>query len=434
MAAGTLLAVASVAGCSSDSKSNGPDLSAEAGPLSIITATPPTQTDSADATSNNNSNSSPSDSNANTPTSLNVFGEFPGVPHAQNGGPVGRGGFQQHTFLDEGADDDVAVDPTGKWMCYTSTRNSEHPNLCLQRVDGLSVIQLTDDAADYAYPSFSPDGKQVTFCSTRTGNWQIYTMDVDGRNVVQVTSDSMQNVHPSFSSDGGHLVYSSIGSRSGQWELWTADLTTGEKKMIGFGLFPSWSPDKSVNRIVYQRARQRGSRWFSLWTLDMVNGEARRVTEVAVCSNAAIVAPVWSSDGKRIAFATIAQPQNSPHGKLPGQQDIWTINADGSNRHRITDGVGCNFSPYWSADNRIYFISDRNGQECIWSSEPDEPSLIQQDLAVASPPQVPAAAAISAPAPQPAVQASVPADVTTDTVNALPTTRANEPESLGVAK
>jgi TolB protein len=307
--------------------------------------------------------------------SLNVFGEFDGVErtlaHA-----YGEAGFQQHTFLDEGYDSDVNVDPTGKWLVFASTRDSGHPNLYLQRVDGNSVIQLTNDEADYAYPAFSPDGKQIAFCSTRGGNWDIYVMDADGKNIVQVTTGPMQHVHPSFSPDSSKLVYSCLGSKSGQWELWTVDLTTGEKRMIGFGLFPSWSPSKDVDRIAFQRARERGSRWFSLWTLDLVDGEARQNTEVAVSSNAAIVAPSWSPDGKKLAFATIVQPTADADGHTGGQQDIWTVDADGSNRHRVTDGIGTNLSPCWSSDNRIYFISDRCGAECVWSVKYDGESTV----------------------------------------------------------
>jgi TolB protein len=196
-------------------------------------------------------------------------------------------------------------------------------------------------------------------------------MDTDGKNVTQVTSGPMQHVHPTFSPDSTKLAYSAMGGKSGQWELWTVDLTTGEKRMIGFGLFPAWSPQKGVDRIAFQRARERGGRWFSLWTLDLVNGEARHITEVAVSSNAAIVAPSWSSDGTRLAFATIAEPSHNSNLKAVGQQDIWVINADGSNRRRLTDGVAMNLSPWWAADNRIYFISDRSGCECIWSVKSD---------------------------------------------------------------
>jgi len=193
-------------------------------------------------------------------------------------------------------------------------------------------------------------------------------MDRDGKNAVQVTNGRMQDLHPSWSPDGSRLAYSSIGSRSDQWEMWVVDLRTMEKRMIGYGLFPSWSPDRSVDRIAFQRARQRGSRWFSLWTLDLEKDEARRVTEVAVSTNAAIVKPSWSPDGRQLAFGTIVEPAEMEEGRPTGQQDIWVIDADGTGRRRITDGYGTNLMPYWAADGRIYFISDRGGTECVWST------------------------------------------------------------------
>ncbi|HEX5242086.1 MAG TPA: hypothetical protein VFW23_02405 [Tepidisphaeraceae bacterium] len=303
------------------------------------------------------------------PQNVNIFGEVNGA-HRQAATPISEVGFQQHTFTDEGYDSDITVDPTGKWIAFSSTRHSEHPSIYLQRVNGTTVTQLTSDSDD-DYPAFSPDGKQIAFSSTRAGLWQIYTMDVDGRNVVQVTSGTSQCIHPSFSPDGSRLVFSSLGSRSGQWELWTVNLQTGERRMIGYGLFPVWSPDRNVDRIAFQRARQRGSRWFSVWTLDLIDGEARRLTEIAVSSNAAIISPTWSPDGKRLAFTTVLSPTHASGANLHGQTDIWTIDADGINRQRLTDGRGTNLTPCWGSDNRIFFISDRGGAECVWSVRAD---------------------------------------------------------------
>jgi TolB protein len=303
------------------------------------------------------------------PPQVNIFGELDGVARGPVK-PIGDEGFQQHTFADEGYDSDPSIDPTGKLLVFASTRHSQHAGIYLQRVDGTAVTKLTADDADNAYPTFSPDGKSIAFCSTRSGVWNIYVMDTDGRNVVTITSGSAQCVHPSFSPDGTRLVFSEMGSRSNQWELWTVNLTSGERRQIGYGVFPNWSPSKDADRIAFQRARQRGSRWFSLWTLDLIDGEARRVTEVAVSSNAAIVSPAWSPDGKRLVFATIIDPTRNA-GRRKGEQDIWTINADGSDRRRLTDGNGVNLSPVWGVDNRVYFVSDRSGTESIWSVRPE---------------------------------------------------------------
>ncbi|HSU69203.1 MAG TPA: hypothetical protein VLJ39_20125, partial [Tepidisphaeraceae bacterium] len=233
--------------------------------------------------------------------------------------------------------------------------------------DGTAVIQLTSENVDDAAPSFSPDGKRIAFASTRAGNWQIFVMDISGKNVTQVTTGPLQAIHPSWSPDGTRLVYCCLGSRSQQWELWVTNLETHENRMVGYGLFPSWSPQKDMDRIAYQKPRQRGSRWFSLWTLDLVNGEATHPTEVVTSTNAAILSPTWSADGSRLAFATVMSPTQQIAPKSKGRTDIWVVNADGTERQRLTDGTGTNLMPFWSGE-RVFFISDRGGAECVWSA------------------------------------------------------------------
>jgi TolB protein len=198
-------------------------------------------------------------------------------------------------------------------------------------------------------------------------------MDADGRSVTQLTDGATNDMHPSFSPGGSKLVYSSLPANSGsgvgeQWELWTIDLVSRERRMIGYGLFPAWSPAKDRELIAFQKTRARGSRWFSLWTVRLEKGEASAPMEIAVSTNAALVCPSWSPDGSKLAFASIVEPAQMRSGKPQGQQDIWVMEAaDGNNRRRLTDGTATNLTPCWAVDNRVYFVSDRSGHECIWS-------------------------------------------------------------------
>jgi TolB protein len=196
---------------------------------------------------------------------------------------------------------------------------------------------------------------------------------------MQITNSPLPELHPSWSPDGRRLVYCRLNTQDGRGELWIADLERpGVKRLIGEGLFPSWSP--RGDKIAYQRARQRGSRWFSIWTLTLQNDEPSLPTEVAHSPDAALIAPTWSPDGAQIAFASIAPGDDQ--GPLPGQPritgqgraDIGIIDADGRGMVRLTNGRGDNFSPCWAADGRIYFTARLARSETIWSIRPFTPS------------------------------------------------------------
>ena len=294
------------------------------------------------------------------------------------------------TFSFSGSDFDAAVDPSGAMLVYASTQHAASSDLYLKHVNGTAVTQLTNDPANDAMPVFSPDGRRIAFASDRSGNWDIYMIDSNGGPAVQLTNDAGHDLHPSFSPDGSMLVYSSLSARSGQWEMVVIELNApAAKRYVGQGLFPTWSP--TGDKIAYQRAQQRGTNWFSIWVIELVNGEGVRPTQVAVAADTASIMPCWSPDGNWLAYCTVDNPESGGFDNPP-QADIWITNAKGTGRANLTRSRFANLQPAWSSDGTIYFRSNRtpNNVENIWSTRPDrvirtiEPIKQEQTAAVST--------------------------------------------------
>ena len=63
-----------------------------------------------------------------------------------------------------------------------------------------------------------------------------------------------------------------------------------------------------------------------------------------------ISGPVWSPDGRTIAFESLRD----------GNGEIYVVNADGSGQRRLTRNPAHDFAPAWSPDGRrIAFVRDR---------------------------------------------------------------------------
>ncbi|MEM6750533.1 MAG: DPP IV N-terminal domain-containing protein [Planctomycetota bacterium] len=283
----------------------------------------------------------------------------------------GGANLDRITFTAEGADFDVDVDPSGRKLVFASTRHRSTSDLYLQTVGGTAVTQLTSSPGNDVMPQFSPDGKHVVFASDRSGNWDLYLVPLAGGKPVQLTRDTTDELHPSFSPDGKQIVYCTYGNNTGQWQLVVIDLDRPDAaRYIGPGMFPEWSP--TDDRIVFQRSRERGTRWFSIWTVELEDGEATRPTEVAASPNAALITPSWSPDGQMIVFSTVTDPAGV-EDSAPRAADVWVMAADGGQRFRVTEGVFANLAPAWSPDMRLYFVSDRarDGAENVWSVRPE---------------------------------------------------------------
>ncbi|MCC5829783.1 MAG: TolB family protein [Phycisphaeraceae bacterium] len=306
---------------------------------------------------------------ATTSRPVDIFGAVQGAGPGAAASTSGGETIRQVTFTTEGSDFDPDIDPSGQWVAFASTRHHENANIYLQRIGGTTVRQLTHSRGNDAMPRFSPDGRSVAFSSDRSGSWNLWLTTLDGGHARQLTHGPTQDIHPSFSPDGRRIVYSSWGARSGQWELWVIDVDNpANRQHIGYGLFPKWSPVD--NRIVFQKPRQRGREWFSIWVIELEEGEARRPTELVAGDNAAAITPTWSPDGQHLVFTTVVNPPE--HRGNPTSADIWVMDVDGRRRVNLTQNQFANLQPVWASDGTIYFVSNRGEgtEETIWSIRP----------------------------------------------------------------
>jgi TolB protein len=219
-------------------------------------------------------------------------------------------------------------------------------------------------------PALAPDGSRVAFASNRNGNWDIYVMPIGGGAPTQLTADSDEEVQPTWAPDGRRIAFSRKNGRTNTWEIWIVDTQNpGLRAYVCEGFLPRWSPEEKKDVLLFQRARQRGSRLYGVWTIELVKGEGLSPTEIVSARNAAVLQPSWSPDGSKIVFTSVVNPSGDT--EWPEQSDIWIINADGTGRIGLTKGRFRNMQPTWGADGRIYFVSNRGGIENIWSIAAD---------------------------------------------------------------
>ena len=103
----------------------------------------------------------------------------------------------------------------GQWIAYTRGHtdvplriDKMEADVWKIRADGSEARNLTPDSPGFdGYPSFSGDGKQVVFVSSRDGSLDLYLMNADGSNVRRLTDDHAIDLFPTFSPTANQIAF-----------------------------------------------------------------------------------------------------------------------------------------------------------------------------------------------------------------------------------
>ena len=214
-----------------------------------------------------------------------------------------------------------------------------------ERGETVDIPQITWSEG---WPSWSPDGTRLAFVGTQPRNdsdgyvSEIYTMRPDGSDVRQLTDDGgLKKSDPAWSPDGARIAF--VGTLSqARWNIYATNADGS-----AFWRLTDYNPEGNYG--AGPAAVNAASIGVPLVGQAATDGELYATSPVVE----GFVAPAWSPDGTRLAFATI-----SISGRDRGE--IFVLNTDGSGLRRLTRDNNAN-NPAWSPDGAHIAFNSVNG-------------------------------------------------------------------------
>jgi len=186
-------------------------------------------------------------------------------------------------------------------------------------------------------PAMSPDGRVIVFSSPRTGNGDICQINADGSAPIRLTNVPAFETDPIFSPDGSSIAYAR--EAGGARHIWLMDRDGTNQRQLTSGRVLddvwSFSPDGTELQILRSPFSTGLGRAGGFATVNLRTKDVRKLDAMLE----------YSSDGKRVAWYAINEGMK--------RNEVWIMNADGSERHFLAVGL----SPRFSADAQTVLYS-----------------------------------------------------------------------------
>jgi len=238
--------------------------------------------------------------------------------------------------------------PDGKWLAFGGPLEVNYNRLTLLSLDDLKVKSLTfPEQGDYdCEPAFSPDGRRIAFERGSIGGLgrDLFVMPTTGGELRRLTFENALGGVPTWTQDGKEIVFPS--SRGGLLNLWRIPANGGLPQPVA-GIGPvAFAPSipRQGNLLAYVHPSVNSGIW-QIRLSDETHplGPATRLITSRGHVN---WRPSFSPDGKKVVFES---------DRL-GYSDIWSCNSDGSNCAQLTSLHGTAGTARWSPDgNHVVF-------------------------------------------------------------------------------
>jgi len=247
--------------------------------------------------------------------------------------------------------------PDGNWIAFQQGDGVRNDVFVISQAGG-ELRKLTAERAMIRGLAWLPDSSGVVYASSRGSTvpylppLALWEVKLEGGAARQITTADSWYEQPDI--DGSGLVATSRVRIS--FDIWrfpfgenAADNVQRAEQVTrqtGHVLTPSEAP--AGNELVF--LSDSGGHG-NLWVLSAANGDLRQVT-FEHDPGVAMGAPIWSPDGRSIAFV-------SSKGRTGFEFGVWLVNPDGTNLRNVAPrGLGMS----WAPDGRwIYFAESSTG-------------------------------------------------------------------------
>ncbi|MFN7181372.1 MAG: DPP IV N-terminal domain-containing protein [Planctomycetota bacterium] len=270
--------------------------------------------------------------------------------------------LREHTNFSYAKFNSFVISEDETLIVFSAKIDSEYFHLYQKHPYGKSFTQITTGKSNNLWPSISYDKKKVAFISDRDGSPNVYIVELDKTFLIaQITDDRTEKFLPKFSPDGTQILYTV--KENEKFTMIVIDLNTKIKTFLGEGIGFSWAQN---NRILFMKPKETQTN--AIWTIEPAK---LNVSQVVSDHQKFIVFPSSNSAGEIFCYSKTRQPlkfETFFKGTFPSVSELWIsiINERKRAEYQIMNDGYTNFNPIISGE-RLYFISDRNNGENLWS-------------------------------------------------------------------